>query len=424
MTNSTLAPSQIKALEQIKALCADHDLSLDHVKSALRDVPSLESTSDIKQEKSGLLTAMLGYLGGTLVVAGFFFYATIVWDDLGSMGRVLLSLGTGLLCFFIGAKLQTNRDYTRAAPFLWTLSFLLIPTGLFVFLKEYVQGDDAIMGGVIVFGVSAVMFWLMWLKTQTRSLFIYTLFFLMAFAGTLYEKLGINTPEMWLVTGASLLLAGYSIYKKGNEWGFGQIMSIGTIALTSSAYYFLGNTNYDVLMTSIMLALVFAAYTMGSRQFVITSVIIFIGLAGKHYGFSAGYRDNDILRLTAAVTGLSMGLMGHWLSVNTINKFFPSLWYFFGSTLFFSAVMGLLYETPYDILFVIFPSITLYISLQLRSRALLASSLLSILSFISYYTFKYFADTAGWPLAMMVAGLIFIALGGFAMKMNKRISTT
>lgn len=422
MTSNTLAPSQAKALEQIKTLCVDHGLSIDHVKAALSDVPKAQSTTDIKKEKGGLLTAMLGYLGGTLVVAGFFFYATIVWDDLGSMGRVLLSLGSGLLCFFIGAKLQLNSDYKKAAPFLWTLSFLLIPTGLFVFLKEYVQGDDAMMGGVIVFGVSAAMFWLMWLKTQTRPLFVYTLFFLMAFAGTLYEKLGINTPEMWLVTGISLLLAGYSIYKNGQTWGYGHIMSIGTIALTSSCYYFLGNTNYDVLMTSIMLALVFVAYTLGSRQFIITSVVIFIGLAGKHYGFSAGYRDSDILRLTAVVTGLSMGLMGHWLSVNTINKFFPPLWYFFGSTLFFSAVMGLIYETPYDILFVIFPSIALYISLQIRSRALLASSLLSILSFISYYTFKYFADTAGWPLAMMVAGLVFIALGGFAVKMNKRIS--
>jgi hypothetical protein len=277
------------------------------------------------------------------------------------------------------------------------------------------------MGGVIVFGICSAMFWSMCNIHKTKSLFSFATFFLIAFLGTSYEKLDLNVPGMWLFTGLSILLVGYHLYKQNDRWGADRILSLGAVAITSSAYYFLGNTDYDILMTSIMLSLIFAAYIMECKQFLIISVIIFVCLAGKHYGFSAGYRDSDILRLTAAVTGVSMALTGHWISTHTISKVFPALWYFFGSALFFSAVMGLLYDTPYDIAFVIFPAIALYISLQIRSRALLASSLLAILSFISYYTFKYFADTVGWPIAMMITGLILIALCSFAMKMTKRM---
>lgn len=422
MDKTKLTTPQKQALEQIKTLCADHGLTLDQIKHVLPPPTAKNAPEKTKNEKGGFLTAMLGYLGGTLIVAGFFFYASIVWGDLGSLGRVLLSLGTGMLCFFIGGVLQKKDDLHKAAPFLWTLAFLLIPTGLFVFLKEYIPGDDPIMGGVIVFGICAAMFSAMWMKTKTRTLFTYSAFFLIAFTGTAYEKLDLNTPGMWLFTGISILLTGYHLYKNGDRWGADRILGFGAVALTSSTYYFLGNTDYDILMVSIMLALVFVAYIMRCWQFLILSVIIFIALAGKHYGFTAGYRDNDLLRLTAAVTGISMAFTGHWIATHTISrKLIPGTWYFLGSCLFFSAVMGLLYDTPYDIAFIIFPSATLYISLQLRSRALMVSSLLAILSFISYYTFKYFADTVGWPLAMMVTGMVLLALGSLAMKMNKRI---
>ena len=364
---------------------------------------------------------MLGYLGGTLIVAGFFFYASIVWGDIGSLGRVILSLGSGLMCFFIAGTLQKNNDLDKAAPFLWTLSFILIPTGLFVFLKEYIDGDDPIMGGVIVFGICSMMFSAMCLKTKTRTLFVYSSFFCIAFVGTLYEKIDLNMPGMWLFTGLSILLIGYHLFGKGDHWNADKILSIGAISLSASTYYFLGNTNYDILMTSILLGMIFAGYIMHCKLFTVLSILIFISLMGKHFGFTIGYRDNDILRLTAAVTGLSMTLCGHWIRTQTISRRAPGFWYFLGSFVFFSATMGLLYETPYDIVFIIFPASALYISLQIKSRALLASSLLAVLSFISYYTFKYFAGTIGWPVAMMITGMILIGLCSFAMKLNKRI---
>lgn len=421
MINEKLTAAQKEALEQIGHLCEEHNLTLDHVKTVVKKAPKENAETDTKKEKGGMLTAMLGYLGGTLIVAGFFFYASIVWGDLGSFGRVLLSLGSGMLCFFIGGSLQKKDELSKAAPFLWSLAFLLIPTGLFVFLKEYIDGDDAIMGGVIVFGICTAMFASMWFSTKTRTLFVYTSFFAIALLGTLYEKIGLNVPGMWLFTGASILLIGYHLFKSGDRWGADRILSFGAVAFSASAYYFLGNTDYDVLMTSILLGMIFGGYMMRCKQFTIMSLLIFVVLMGKHFGFSMGYRDSDILRLTAAVTGISMALCGHWIRTHTISRVAPAFWYFLGSFLFFSAVMGLLYDTAFDILFVIFPAAALYISLQIRSRALLASSLLAILSFISYYTFKYFADTIGWPIAMMITGMLLIGLCSFAMKMNKRI---
>lgn len=427
MTNPHLSKKQKHALEQIKDLCQRYKLGLDDVKKVLETTaPSTEKdiTTHGKSEKHSMLTSMLGYLGGTLIVAGFFFYVGIVWQDIGSFARVILSLGTGLLCFFIGGILQKKEDAHKAAPFLWSLSFLLVPTGLFVFLHEYIKGDDAIMGGVIVFGISLIMFASMWKVTQTKTLFTASLFFSLAFIGTLYERIDLNIPGMWLATGISVLLIAYKTHNSGRTWEAGSVFPIGAISFVASLYYFIGNTYYDVLMVSVLLGLILAGYILRSRNLLIISIVMFLCLSAKHYGFSAGYRDNDIFRITAAITGMSMAFAGHWVQTNIVNRFAAPTWYFLGSGLFFSAVMGLMYETPYDILFVVFPALTLYISLQLRSRALLVSSILAILSFISYYTFTYFANTVGWPLALMVMGLALIGLCAFAMKMNKRIQET
>lgn len=421
MNETTLTKQQERALEQIVSLSRMYDLSAAQIDQALKDTPSTDAPLPAKQEKQGFLTAMLGNLGGTMIVSGFFIYAAIIWEDLPSMGRVVLSLGTGMLCFYIAALLQKHKEMHRAAPFLWSLAGALIPTGLFVFLKEYAPGDDPIMGGVIVFGICAPMFLLMWRRTPTKTLFSFALFFIMAFVGTLYEKLDINDPEMWLPTGVSLLLIGHHIYKSGDIWGAGRVLNIGGIATAGSIYYYFGNTDYELICTAAMLGLVFLSYIVKAREFMIISVLMFIALFTKQYGFCAGYRDSDILRMTAGVTGLSMMFTAHWIATHSLSRFFPGCWYFFGSALFFSAAMGILYDTPYDILFVAFPAFILYISLQLRSRALLISSILAILSFISYYSIKYFADTIGWPITLMVMGFLLIGCCVMAMKLNKRM---
>lgn len=412
-----MSKTRQRALDKIVRIAASYSLSANDIAEAMTartDTPEKQAPS------GGFLTALLGYLGGALIISGLFIYAGMMWDDLGSFPRVLLSLGSGLVAFYAGSMLQKDDKTSKASLPLWLLSGILIPTGLFVALQEYAPGDDPVLGGVMVFGAVTALYGLAFRQfDRTSLLFLATLFGLM-FIGTFYEYAGLNRPVMWLATGVSFMIAGVRTHlERYAEISF-LPLAIGCTAITSSAYYYLGNTEVEGIMAATILALIFLGYKIESRTLVALATIFFVCLIGKYNSFNWGYRDSDLLRLTALATGISMLFAAHWIKTETESRLSP-LWNFFGSSLMFSACMGILYLSPFDILFPIVPAFMLLISMKLGSRALLLSSILALLSFISYYTALYFADTVGWPIALMVTGMAMIGLCAMALKMNTKI---
>jgi hypothetical protein len=419
-TQPELTKDQQGALARVVNLCLKHRLDEEIITQAIHNARLGDNKTHIKQSQSGFITALLGYLGGSLIVAGFLIYASMIWDDLGSFGRVFLSLGSGLVCFFTGWALQTRQDYIRAVPALWLLAFGLLPTGLFVLLKEYVGGDDPVLGGVIVFGLCAAMFGLAWFRLKNDLALIIALLFGFAFLGTSYEKLSINTAGMWLPTSISITLLSTHLLRNGHDYLADKVYMLGAIALISSSYYYLGNTESEVMITGIILALIAGAYKAGFRWsvFIVTGILVI--LLAKHFGFCWGYRDNDILRITAALSGASVCFMGRWLDTKMQSRM-AGWWYFIGAYLLFNGFMGLWYKTPYDVLFPALPAFMLYISMQVKSRALLSASILALLSFISYFSARYFADTIGWPITLIICGAVLIALCIYALKLGRKI---
>jgi len=55
-----------------------------------------------------------------------------------------------------------------------------------------------------------------------------------------------------------------------------------------------------------------------------------------------------------------------------------------------------------------------------RSRTLLFTSTVAILAYISYFTSEHFQDSLGWPLVLILLGMVFIALSAIAIRINKR----
>lgn len=408
---------QQRALDKIVKLAQTHALSADVVQQAI--VTSALKTEE-QPSQSNLLVTILAYLGGSLILSGLLIYCAIIWSDLGSFSRVTLSLGSGLLAYIVGLVLQKDESMHKASLPLWIVSALFIPTGLFVFLKEYTDGDDRLLGGLIVFCVSFLIYASGFLQYRRTSLLFYTLCFAMAFIGTFYEYIHINIPEMWAVTGLSTLIIAVHIHRSSHAAiSFLPFLAAGFM-ITSSAYYVMGNTDLESVVTSVFLALVFAGYIYNSRSLISFSTIVFISLYAKHYAYSWGFPDDEFFAYVSIFTGISMVLAAEWIRYNSASRL-VSLWYFFGSALVFSASMALLYETPLDIIFPALPTAFLILSMRVRSRALLLSSIMALLSFIGYYSATYFADTLGWPIALMISGLGLIVLCVFALKMNNRI---
>lgn len=419
--------AQRKALESIVALCRKHNLDAASINNALANYESGKNDTSLpspsKKSHNDFLMGLLGNLGGTLIIAGFLIYVSMMWPDIGSFGRVVLSLGAGIFCFAAASFVQKSQSFAKAATQLWLLSFAFIPTGLFVLLKEYAGGDDAILGGVIVFALCSTIYLGGWLALRINILLGAALAFGFAFLGTFYEHLGINQPSMWLPTGLGILLLGWHIHSQDKTFHTlsSKVFSVGALSITGASYYYLGNDPaLEIIMISITLGLVYMAYKLDLKSFIFTTVTLFIILMGKHFGFCWGYRDSDLLRLTAAASGLAMCGMGYWIKDNTLSRS-PPLWIFLGSFLFYNAFMGILYDSPYDILFAMLPAFGLYISARLRSRALLVSSILALLSFIGYFSARYFADTIGWPITLMVTGAALIGICVFAIRLDQNM---
>ncbi len=412
-----LKPQQQKALAKIIALSRAHDLDIETIGAALSAAPA----TDKKQITGNFLSGLLGYLGGALIVSGLFILAGIIWEDITSLPRVILSLGSGLAAFYVAIYLRKDEQTTKAALPLWILSALLIPTGLFVALQEYAPGDDPILGGAIVFGITAALYGTAFAQYRDSSLLLLLLAFGLSFTGCLYEHLDINRPVMWLATAAPFALIGRKTahHPQYRDIAFFPLIA-AMIMLVSSLYYYLGNTEGEGLLAALVLALVIAAYKTDQREVIFVASLICILMIGKYFGYCYGLREEPFLRVTAAAAGIGLCAVGRWIQTHEESRMSGPA-YFFGSMLVYTVFMSLWGGTALDIIFPALPAFGLYASLKLQSRALLLSSILALLSFIGYYTAEYFADVVGWPIALMMMGGILIALCRFALKMNARM---
>ena len=65
-----------------------------------------------------------------------------------------------------------------------------------------------------------------------------------------------------------------------------------------------------------------------------------------------------------------------------------------------------------------------YLSTIFKSRTLLATGCLGLLVYVGKVTGDRFADSIGWPLALILLGILMMALGAFAVRLHRRYIRT
>ena len=131
----------------------------------------------------------------------------------------------------------------------------------------------------------------------------------------------------------------------------------------------------------------------------------------------------DLLNADNALIGLVLGLSLLCVCValnKTMHQTITPFWYFAGSTMFLYSVFDLIERSPIEILFLAAACGMVYLSTYVRSRTLLIVSTLAILGYIGYFSHRHFLDSMGWPIALVVFGLLMIALSALAFRINKK----
>lgn len=140
------------------------------------------------------------------------------------------------------------------------------------------------------------------------------------------------------------------------------------------------------------------------------------------FGASFWWTAFDLLRidgnLTAIVMGTGLLLTSVGMSRAGHREITP-FWYFIGAAAFLGGLFDIVERTVLEILFVAASAGFVYLSVLLRSRTLLVVGTLAILAYTGWFTGRHFANSIGWPLALILFGLLMILLSALAFRIDR-----
>lgn len=136
---------------------------------------------------------------------------------------------------------------------------------------------------------------------------------------------------------------------------------------------------------------------------------------------------NKIWEYRFLVTGLSYMVLGYALRATT-QKALSGVLYGFGSMIFLISAMVLGGWMPNQNMFweLIYPLLVfgiVFLSVYIKSKSFLVFGSLGLIGYILKITGEYFTEGLGWPLALVLAGLVIMVVGYYAVKINKEYFT-
>ena len=96
-------------LQQLAMRISTGEIRSDEVVSRLNLVPISADQPQMKKSTTFSATKILYVLGASIVVIGIIFFVAQIWNDIGSAGRISVTLGIGLLITLAGSVLLKSR---------------------------------------------------------------------------------------------------------------------------------------------------------------------------------------------------------------------------------------------------------------------------------------------------------------------------
>lgn len=314
-------------LQELAAKISMGEISREDVMSHL-SLSTVTQSEIVKEEtsKNFSVTKMLYILGAAIVVVGIVIFVSQIWDDIGSFGRILVTLGLGFLITAIGSMLLKSRPEDKIGTIFHFIGGMLIPGGALVTLSELSTGVDHPWVVAITFGVIFAFY---------------------------------------------LLLN--SVHKNA-------ILTFFAIANGTAFVYLIVNAIVD----------------------------------------EPFYRHGDLYAYLTMIIGASYLLLGYAFR-NGWNKQLVEILYFFGITGLLGAAFSRVFDSvPWQIFYFIVVMGGLYLSVYVKNSRILVMSTLFLIIHVSYITDKYFADSLGWPISLIMLGFVFIGLGYVSININKK----
>ncbi len=263
------------ALVEIVALIRQHGLTVGEIASALDSDPHTRVT-----RSSGILSRVFGYLGGTFVFVGLAIYIGMRWNDLGSVGRVLLTLGPGFCAFVLALVCTTKDAFAGAALPLFLIAALVQPTGILVMMKEFSRGGDPAYGVLFMNMIMVIQQGCAFWALRRTVLAFTTIIFATGLATVALDLLHVGHDLMGIVLGVSLGCVAWSLDRSPHRSLAGPVYFFAALLFLAACYHALRHTAIEVLFVGLSCAVVFLSIVARSRSLLAVGTLALIAYIG------------------------------------------------------------------------------------------------------------------------------------------------
>jgi hypothetical protein len=271
----------------------------------LASIPEKKSGDEVSKSSNFSITKILYVLGAAIVVIGIVIFIAQIWTDIGAFGRILVTLGLGLLITVIGSVLlkqyPSNHVISIGSVF-HAIGGFLIPGGSMVALSELNVDTPTLMPVAITFGV-IFLFYLLLNKVHKNAILT---FFVIA-NGTAFIYLlveAIMDGPFWqhqdlyayltMVMGISYLLFAHVFRKGWNKYLVLVMSFFGSFGFLGAAFTRVFDSfGWQMLFFLITFGGIFLSIYMKSRIILIVStfflLIHIVYITNEYFADSFGW---------------------------------------------------------------------------------------------------------------------------------------
>lgn len=311
--------NEIQHQVEVGALTREEVLGLFSEESSVTDSDIKKSLGNIK------MSQILSYVGAFIVFIGIVILIIQHWNDIGLVGRILVTLGAGVVAYIMGAMFGYYEKLYQVSQAFYLLSGFLLPVGLAVVFEEYSVFEPLLMQ-VVISGALLMLYGLTLFIANRKDIFIifsilYGTWFIYAFAIYIFEFVDEDVFKyLTLIVGVAYMLLGYWI--SSTRWNrlASWLYSFGVIGLLTAAIS-LGGV-WDFLFAGILLGVMYLSIYLASRSFLVFGtlfIMIYIGkLTAEYFANVTGW---PVALVIAGLALIGAGYLGYYLN----EKYFPKL---------------------------------------------------------------------------------------------------
>lgn len=294
-------------LRELSAKVSAGEISHEEIISRFNFSPRTqqEDEGDVKKFTRFSVKKMLYVLGAAIVIIGIVIFFEQIWGDIGSFGRISVTLGIGLLIAAIGSVLLKQKPEDYIGPIFHLIGGMLIPGGAVVTLYELNVDVVSSWSVAITFGIIFAFYLLLNLVHKHAVLTFFAIANGTAFiyltlnaiiGGPFRGFIGIRDTYAYvtMAIGASYLLLAHAFRRGWNKILIGALYFFGITGFLGAAFsQVIDSVPWQMLYFLIVIVGLLLSVYMRSRSILVMSTLFLIAhisyITSEYFANSLGW---------------------------------------------------------------------------------------------------------------------------------------